>query len=110
MYIHTLLSNHFTGTSIEIKSDHTMQLTVSGIMLEKLLQTYSLFYCFDEMVDRQEVPDVVINNTLGADIAFEVFDSATNISLMTLNNNEIKAVPSLQDSGKAFQRGVFIYM
>jgi hypothetical protein len=93
------------GTSIEIKSDHTMQLTVSGIMLEKLLQTYSLFYCFDDIVDREEVPDVVINNTLGPDISFEVFDSATSVSLMTLNNNEIKAVPSLHDGGKASHRG-----
>lgn len=82
-----------------------MQLTVSGIMLEKLLQTYSLFFCLDDVVEREEVPDVLINNTLGPEIGFEVFDSATNVSLMTLNSNEMKPVPFLQDGGKAFLRG-----
>ena len=78
----------------DIRSEHTMQLTVSGIMLEKLLQTYSLLLRQDDYVaEREDVPDVVINNTLGPDIVLDICDSATTMKLMTIQGLESKAVP-----------------
>ena len=65
-----------------------MQLTVSGIMLEKLLQTYSLLLRQDDYVaEREDVPDVIINNTLGPDIVLDICDSATTMKLMTIQGN-----------------------
>jgi hypothetical protein len=72
------------GSSVEIKSEHTMQFTLSGIMLENLLLTYSLFYRMDDSVEREEVPDILICNALGTDISFEVFGSASRARLMAL--------------------------
>ena len=83
------------GSSVELKSDHTMQLTVSGIMLEKLLETYSLFFRLDDLKEREEVPDVLIINALGSDISFDIYDSASNICIMNLERNEAKPLPRL---------------
>ena len=80
------------GSSIDIKSDRTLQLTVSGIMLERVLQTYSLFFHSEEDAERQNVPDVLISNSLGSGIDFDLYDSATNSKLMTVKDGEVKAV------------------
>ena len=84
-----------TGSMWEVRSEHTMQLTVSGVMLEKLLQTYSLLHRQDDGGAREEVPDVVINNALGPDIPVDVYDAATTVKLLTVAGNESKAVPKV---------------
>ena len=89
------LTSWALGSSVELKSDHTMQLTVSGIMLEKLLETYSLFFRLDDMKEREEVPDVVIVNALGSDISFDIYDSATNTRMISLLENESRPLPRL---------------
>ena len=81
------------GTVVEVRSDDTMQLTVSGIMLEKLMQTYSLFFEDDSTAVREEIPGIVICNSLGPDIAFDVHDSASSRKLLSLENNQEKPVP-----------------
>jgi hypothetical protein len=81
------------GTVVEIRSEATMQLTVSGIMLEKLMQTYSLFFEDDSTAQREEVPGILICNSLGPDISFDVFDGASSKKLMSLENAQVKPVP-----------------
>ena len=84
------------GSLIDIRSVNTLQLTVSGAMLERLLKTYSLFFHSKDEAERQYVPDVLVTNALGPNIGFDLYDSATNTKLMTLNNGEVKAVVYLQ--------------
>lgn len=87
------------GSSIELRSDHTMQLTVSGTMLEVLLQTYSLFFRMDDVAERDEVPDVLISNFLGPDTGLEIFDSSTGVGIMTLVGLESKPLPRVAGGG-----------
>jgi hypothetical protein len=87
------------GSSIELRSDHTMQLTVSGTMLEVLLQTYSLFFRMDDVAERDEVPDVLISNFLGSDTGLEIFDSSTGVAIMTLSGLESKPLPRVAGGG-----------
>jgi hypothetical protein len=87
------------GSSIELRSDHTMQLTVSGTMLEVLLQTYSLFFRMDDVAERDEVPDVLISNFLGSDTGLEIFDSSTGVAIMTLMGLESKPLPRVAGGG-----------
>jgi hypothetical protein len=89
------------GTVVEITSEATMQLTVSGIMLEKLLQTYSLFFEDDSTAQREEVPGILICNSLGPDIAFDVYDGASGKKLISLENAQIKPVPVPQSSSQS---------
>lgn len=86
------------GTKIELNSMHTMQVTVSGIMLEKVLQTYSLLLRDhdDDTSEREELPGVMVNNTLGSSIGIEVYDSTTSEMLMSLKDGETKGLPCLQ--------------
>jgi hypothetical protein len=89
------------GTAVEITSEAPMQLTVSGIMLEKLMQTYSLFFEDDSTAQREEVPGILICNSLGPDIAFDVYDGASNKKLMSLENAQVKPVPVPQSSSQS---------
>jgi hypothetical protein len=75
-----------------------MQVTVSGIMLEKVLQTYSLLFRDhdDDSVEREQLPGVMMNNTLGSSIDIEVYDSTTSEILMSLKDGETKGIPCLQ--------------
>jgi hypothetical protein len=86
------------GMMCEIKAEHTMQLTVSGIMLEKLLQTYSLFLSVDDGNEREIVPDVVLQNSLGDGIDIEVFDSVSGSLLMRVPGGTCIPVPKVGDS------------
>lgn len=89
------------GTVVEITSEATMQLTVSGIMLEKLMQTYSLLFEDDTTAQREEVPGILICNSLGPDIAFDVYDGARAKKLMSLENAQVKPVPVPQSSSQS---------
>ena len=80
------------GSLIDIKSTNTLQLTVSGAMLERLLKTYSLFFHSDDEAERQKVPDAVVMNSLGPNISFDLYDSATNSKLLNLDNGEVKSI------------------
>jgi hypothetical protein len=86
-----------TGSYIDIRADQTLQLTVSGIMLEKILQTYYLFFEEDSCTHREEVPDILISNSLGPGIAFDVYDSATNKKVLSLKDMEAKPVPRVSN-------------
>ena len=90
------LTSWALGWGVEIKSEHTMQLTVSGIMLQSLLQTYSLFFRTNDIVEREEVSDVFIVNTLGFGIELDIYDSATGVLIMDLKGYDSKPVPRLQ--------------
>lgn len=70
--------------SFEINAEHTMQLTLSGIMIEKLLQTYSLLLRLEEVIERENIPHVVVNNLLGDSIEIDIYDSSTNTKLLNL--------------------------
>ena len=91
------LTSWSTGSYIDIKADQTLQLTVSGIMLEKILQTYYLFFEEDSSTQREEVPDILISNSLGPGIAFDVYDSATNKKLLSLKDTEAKPLPRVSN-------------
>lgn len=90
------LTTWTVGSFLEIRSDHSLQLTVSGIMLERTLMTYSLFFEYDGKAQRMDVPDMLLCNSLGDGIAFDVYDSATHTKLVSLSNLEMKAVPNVQ--------------
>lgn len=87
------------GRVYDLKSDHTMQITISGIMLETLMQTYSLLMRFDETVERELVPDIVVDNLLGDSLDMELSDSASGEKLLTLAAGESAAVPRVKDVG-----------
>ena len=91
------LTSWSTGSYIDIKAEQTLQLTVSGIMLEKILQTYYLFFEEDSSTQREEVPDILISNSLGPGIAFDVYDSATNKKLLSLKDTETKPIPRVSN-------------
>ena len=73
-----------------------MQLTVSGIMLQSLLQTFSLFFRTSDIVEREEISDVLIHNTLGFGIELDIYDSASGVLIMDLKGLDSKPVPRLQ--------------
>eukprot|EP01041_Mallomonas_annulata_P001683 gene1683-3255_t len=75
------------GTYLTVTSNHTMQLTISGVMLETLLQTYSQLLRLDDVQSRDEAPDVTIRNQLG--VPLEVFDSRTNSRLLSLTDDSL---------------------
>ena len=94
------LTSWALGWGVEIKSEHTMQLTVSGIMLQSLLQTFSLFFRSSDIVEREEISDVLIHNTLGFGIELDIYDSASGVLIMNLKGIDSKPVPRLQIPGK----------
>ena len=70
------------GFQLNISSEYTMQITVSGVMLATLLQTYSLLLRLEDSSKRDEAPDVMIRNQLG--VPLEIYDSRSNTKLVTL--------------------------
>lgn len=91
------------GTVYDIKSDHTMQITISGIMLETLMQTYSLLTNFDDTTERELVPDIVLENCLGESLDTNISDSATGTHLLSLSAGQCAAIPRVKDaSNKAY--------
>lgn len=81
----------------EVNAEHTMQLTVSGIMLEKLLQTYSLLIRLEEVIERDNIPYVVVNNLLGHSIDIDIYDSSTNLKLLTLAGGQSGSLSRVYD-------------
>lgn len=84
------------GVNLDIKSEHTTQITVSGTMLEKLLQTYSILLRLDDIAERENVPEVTVNNLLGVPI--DIFDSASNVRILKLGPIASAAVPEVADA------------
>ena len=83
--------------TFEINAEHTMQLTVSGIMIEKLLQTYSLLLRLEEVIERENIPHIVVNNLLGQSIDIEIYDSSTNIKLLSLAGGQSGPLSRVND-------------
>eukprot|EP01034_Spumella_vulgaris_P021564 gene21564-27602_t len=88
--------------TFEVRSEHTMQLTASGVMLETLLRSYSVFFHeYDELVERSTITDIVVHNSLGAgEEAVQLWDSGTKTLLMTLEGGQSGVVSNVQDLDK----------
>ena len=90
-----------------VKSDHTMQMTVSGIMLETLMQTYSLLLSLSKEEDttsaRQITSEVIVQNKLGEPIAFDVINSANKTKIMSLSHGEQKEIVPLTGSNDSLK-------
>lgn len=81
------LGTHSNGSFVNVISTHTMQCTLSGIMLETLLQTVSLQLRSDGKHVRDDVHDVVLKNQLGVPVS--VYDSCSKALLLTLTDDTI---------------------
>lgn len=92
----------------EVKSNYTMQLTVSGIILETLLRSYSLFFHeLDLLGERTSVAGICVHNQLGEDVVVELYDSASKRKLVALSGNQIGAISNLQDhAGKIWSKAL----
>ena len=85
---------HRGTQTIEISSEQTLQLTVSGIMLETLMRSYTLLFQQYSGVRDHESSDIAattsslsnieVHNDLGDDIGIELQDSTTGQSLLIL--------------------------
>lgn len=84
----------------ELKSDHTLQLTVSGVMAETLLRNYSVLVHQYEESDHAEaiVSDVVVHNLLGADVPIDLYESSSRAKLMHLAGNASAVLNDVVDS------------
>eukprot|EP00981_Chlorochromonas_danica_P008515 scaffold2207_cov161-Ochromonas_danica.AAC.5 len=71
------LSNTF-----EIRSDRTLQVTISGSMLETLLRSYTLFFHdLGENRVKDSVNGILVNNLLGDGLKVSIFDSLSKEEL-----------------------------
>lgn len=86
------------NTICKIKSEHTMQFTVSGIMLEKLLETYSILLRLEDVYERNAVPDLIIYNNLGPMLDIDIYHSVNKTKLLTLNGGKSCSFPREDDN------------
>ena len=81
--------------TIEISSNQTLQLTVSGIMLETLMRSYTLLFQqysggrgehgnSDIAATTSSLSNIEVHNCLGDDVGIELQDSTTGHSLLVL--------------------------
>ena len=88
---------------LDISSQQTLQITVSGIMLESLMRSYSLFFQqYRNEKDSQSYSqnssivlssdsspsDIEVHNLLGDDIGIELRDCATDLVLLSIPPRE----------------------
>lgn len=88
------LSNIF-----EVRSDHTLQLTVSGSMLETLLRSYALFFhdLGQEVREKVSASGIAVNNLLGDGISVDLVDSSSKTKLCQVANNGQGIVTEIMD-------------
>lgn len=88
----------------EISSDHTMQVSLSGAMLQTLLKTYTLFIHDEEERARSNAANIVIMNCLGEKSTIEIYDSASAVLLAEIPEGSSKEILSMDQSKKAWQK------
>jgi hypothetical protein len=86
------------NTFCKIKSERTMQFTVSGIMLEKLLETYSILLRLEDVYERNAVPDLIIYNKLGPMLDIDIYESVNKTKLLSLNGGKSGSFPRNDDN------------
>lgn len=102
----TLIINAMFGAkapslSCELKADHTLQLTLSGMMIEKMLEVASLFSELSTQGDvlpfysRDAVPEITLHNLLGDEIHLAIRECGSGNLLMTLPGGSSQAVPKI---------------
>ena len=79
-----------------ISSPHTMQLTATGMMLEKVLATYSLLQ-HDAGHSTGFMAEISVRNLLGTGIDVKLVDSFTNYALASLSGEVTEPVPLFFD-------------
>ena len=93
--------------SLSLSSPHTMQITATGAMLEKFLQSYSLFIKAESSsLPSESAPEVSLLNLLGQDVDIEVVDALFNEVLARAPGGEGKAVPlslRLEQDGRSYR-------
>ena len=95
------------GFTIKIVSSQTLQFSVTGMMLDRLLQTYSVFLYAQEDPGndrRTEVHGYSVKNMLGA--AVEIRDGRTNKLLFLLDADETLPIsdPELEQRNRSLDR------
>jgi hypothetical protein len=86
----------------EVKSDYTMQLTVSGVLLETLLRSYSLFFHDLDVQAERTTPGISVTNLLGEGTDVELVDSGTKESLVVLLPGETRVVSAQHTSSRKY--------
>ncbi len=88
------------GTVFNIRSAHTMQVTVSGKMLQTFLETSSLLQQVQEMgnnnLGRDIVPEMSVENALGSSIEIQLYDSMSGQHLVTVDSGKTDAIPKVK--------------
>ncbi len=88
------------GINYSIRSAHTMQVTVSGRMLQTILETNSLLRARqvdDGEWEREIVPEVAVHNLLGAPVEVEILDSVSGSELLRLGPMNSGNLPQVKD-------------
>ena len=80
--------------ALSLTSSHTMQITTTGIMLEKILNSYSLFAKAEShSYFGNTAPEISILNHLGENADIELIDTLSNEVLAVARGNSNDAVP-----------------
>ena len=89
------------GNVFNIKSAHTMQITVSGAMLKTFLETSAFLqqgrYGDIEEEERIIVPEILVQNELGSSIEISLRDSVTGQLLMSLPPGQALPMQKIMD-------------
>lgn len=89
----------------EVRSDNTLQLTISGSMLETMLRSYSVFFHenrfhLEERNMNTAVSSITVQNILGEGISLTLVDSVSQTTVLQLADGESGAVSSFADPSK----------
>ncbi|RYH20785.1 hypothetical protein EON65_22470, partial [archaeon] len=88
---------------LEVKSDHTLQLTVSGAMLETILKSYKLFF-YDaqggEMRERVASTGILVHNQLGDNLTVCLTDSSSKITLCEVQDKAEGIVTEIMEMNR----------
>ena len=93
-----------------IWSEYTLQCSITGAMLESLLQTYSLLTRHEDSSGRERAPPMLVRNTLGVPISLR--DSVTGQEVVRLGGHDSAPmrpvkVAFVRESSKSKERTAF---
>ena len=92
-----------SGNQLAVRSLNTMQLTVSGALLNMLLQTYSLVLKMEDSMTRDAAPEMAVRNQLGVPV--ELYDSRTRTKLLSLLSDTMTPLRRAATAGDRDGRG-----
>ena len=94
---------------LEIKCDHTMQVTLSGALLDSLLRSYSLFFYQNDIISTKfsSHSDITVFNLLGDNIGVEIVDSVTQASLIVIDPSSSGELVKLEHINKKIFKNKF---